>query len=198
MAKARRCCPKCGLENIHVRVRICPECGYEFYAKKGGSPSTPPKKIKIKTSNVPVSNKNEEGEECLSLPRSGKGRKICPQCLVYVGARTKACVCGYQFVFNPQPKDKIKTKKNIDWKTLKEGDRIKVIRGTGPVALSKSGVEECVGHHGIFNIQEIHDDGYLCYGGIKGNSGAAFIYLGEEKKLASGTYLRAHKIEFIE
>ena len=182
MAKARRNCPQCGLENVHVRTRICPKCGYEFYSQKGKG------NVKTKTENSKEKIKSDGGE---------RGKKKCPKCSVFVGVRTKVCLnCGHRFIFNPQPKNKIKTEEVIDWQTLKRGDRIRVFKGYGPVFPCQSG-DQWIGYYGTFFIDEVHDDGLLCRGGIKNNTGAAFIYMGPDKKLGSGTYLKSHKIELI-
>lgn len=38
-----------------------------------------------------------------SFKLPGKGRKLCPSCNIYVGARTQKCTCGYEFKIGSAP-----------------------------------------------------------------------------------------------
>ena len=187
MAKARRDCPQCNMKDIHVRTRVCKGCGHEFYPQKNAK-QTKPEQVQ----HVPPTPTNKPGK--------GKGRKVCPDCNVPTGVRSKVCPdpsCGHKFIFTPKPKNPLKTETIIDWKSLQKGDTLKVIQGHGPVWIDQEGEEHHVGHHGIFSVVKRQEDGLMCHGGIKGNSGTAFIYLGEEKQLDSGTILRPHRIQLV-
>lgn len=80
---------------------------------------------------------------------------------------------------------------DVDWETLKKNQSIKVLQGTGPIYHYRNGETENFGYFGIFRVVKTEKDGIL----IVGKHGFSFIYMGDERKLSSGTTLRAHKIK---
>jgi hypothetical protein len=59
----------------------------------------------------------------------GKGRKLCPQCKVYVGARTQQCECGYEFIIGSAPASTVA--KNEAWDEPLTDEDKRYIRAIG-------------------------------------------------------------------
>lgn len=117
--------------------------------------------------------------------------KICPGCKKGVGVRTRECDCGYKFLAKIKPKNNPKLDE-CDWRSLKPGDRIKTVQGTGPVYML-NGQVEYMGHFGIFTVHSLNKDGINVFG----DEGYAYIYMGKERKMITGTILRPYKIKMI-
>lgn len=109
-----------------------------------------------------------------------RGVKTCPKCSAANGPRSYACKnCEYPFSFKPQSKEKKNTKiiKDVDWRTLQKGDRIKV--GGGPYFVSSSGESISMGYRGKFLVQSLDEKGIIATG-INKHSGYAHIYMGPD------------------
>lgn len=120
-----------------------------------------------------------------------KGRKICPECRIEVGARVLTCPNSKcQHIFKLK---KLKTKKEqISWTKLTPGSIISV-EGGGPYYESGDGVKHGMGYSGKFLVQSLDDNGIVA----TGNGGYAYIFMGDDKKMESGTMMVAHKIRTI-
>ena len=118
--------------------------------------------------------------------------KICDGCKKKVGVRTRVCECGYKFAVKPKAKDGPKIQECDNWRLLKKGDRIKTLGGSGPVYIADD-LTEYMGHYGIFTVHSIAKDGINVFG----DEGFAYIYMGVERKMITGTILRPHKIKLL-
>lgn len=125
-----------------------------------------------------------------------RGIKTCNKCGKTTGPRTRECAnCGQSFMFKPKAFNK-EPEKQIDWRMLKRGDRIRTIMGSGPYCLNSNGDRAYIGHYGKFIVLEVKDNGLeVISDGVKG-IGYAFIYMGEESRSADGIiYRQPHKIK---
>ncbi len=115
--------------------------------------------------------------------------KECPSCHNKCGPRTNICK-HCQHVFRPQclagkPENLIS-----EWKNLEPGQYIYVHHDSGPYRIAK-GIRKNFGESGEFRVEEIREDGILCKRGYLFH----FIYMGPNKKMSSGTYMRPHIIQ---
>ena len=103
-----------------------------------------------------------------------KGQKTCPSCGKGTGPRAFSCSCGHTFVFKAKSKEAKNTKiiRDVNWRELVKGDRIKARGGSYYVC---KGEFIPMGANGKFTVCEIHDNGILAYGS---DGGYQFIYMG--------------------
>lgn len=148
-----------------------------------------------------------------------RGNKICSKCSTSNGVRALYCVsCGTGFVIKDvkqpdlvshnnintkispdilQKRQQLATINMIDWQKLKRGELIKVTGG-GPVWVNKNGESEPMGYHGIFIIKEVNSDGILaCPTKNNKYNGSCYIYMGEDKVMKSGTFMKKHIIKLM-
>jgi len=67
----------------------------------------------------------------------------------------------------------------VDYTTLSKGDKIKVLKGSGPYYVGESGEKQYLGNNGIFVVDSILNNGIMAsskYGAIE------FLYMGQEEK----------------
>jgi hypothetical protein len=123
-----------------------------------------------------------------------KGSKTCPDCGNLTGPRAYVCKkCNHIFSFKMTNKEKRTTKiiKNIDWKDLEKGDKIKV--GGGPYFLHKGELIP-MGYRGKFVVERVDDKG-ICGWGLDKSTGFAHIYMGPDyQNLETGVWKVKHKI----
>lgn len=106
-----------------------------------------------------------------------KGQKICASCGSSNGPRSYACKsCNVPFVFKAKSKEAKNTKiiRDVNWKELVKGDRIKV-RG-GPFFMHK-GEFVHMGYRGRFVVEGIDKNGILAWG-LDKHQGFCHIYMG--------------------
>lgn len=109
-----------------------------------------------------------------------RGQKECQSCGNLTGPRAYSCPkCSATFLFKAQTKEQKTTKliKNVDWKMLVQGDRIKV--NGGPYFVNKSNEYVPMGYRGKFTVQKIDNDGILAY---SSKGGFCYIYMGPDKQ----------------
>lgn len=129
--------------------------------------------------------------------------KTCPNCNQKSGVRTYICKCGYEFIDkngvskkvkevkeSRRPKNRVKKMVETDWQTLNVGEKIKVVKGSGPYRIKDNGDRISFGHSGDYTVKEIQQDGLLAT--QKGM--IHFIYMGEPRMSPTETHLVAHKI----
>lgn len=107
-----------------------------------------------------------------------RGQKLCKQCNTINGVRSFNCKnCGHPFVMKKSYKKK---KRQIveDYTTLKSGDRIKIIGGSGPYYLSKDGIRHYFTDRGKYVVDKIVKDGIIA----SGRCGSEFFYMGKETR----------------
>lgn len=123
-----------------------------------------------------------------------KGSKTCPDCGTLTGPRAYVCKnCNHIFSFNMTNKEKRTTKviKNIDWKELEKGDKIKV--GGGPYFLHKGELIP-MGYRGKFVVERVDEKG-ICGWGLDKSAGFAHIYMGPDyQNPETGVWKVKHKI----
>jgi hypothetical protein len=106
-----------------------------------------------------------------------KGKKTCDKCGHLTGPRAFMCPqCNTPFIFKCQSKEKKNTKiiRDINWRDLVKGDKIKV--AGGPYYVSK-GEFIPMGYRGRFLVESIDDNGILAYG-LDKYQGFCHIYMG--------------------
>jgi hypothetical protein len=123
-----------------------------------------------------------------------KGQKTCPNCSTATGPRAYACKkCGHIFAFKPKSKEAKNTKiiRDIDWKELVKGDRIRV--GGGPYFVSR-GEFIPMGYRGRFVVDSIDEYGIRAYG-LDKHTGFCHIYMsGDIQNKETGVWKTAHKL----
>lgn len=123
-----------------------------------------------------------------------KGKKTCPNCSSMVGPRAYVCKnCNHIFSFkvSNQEKRTMKVIKNIDWKDLQKGDKIKV--GGGPYFFH-DGELIPMGYRGKFIVEKIDDKGIQAWG-LDKNAGFAHIYMGPDyQNPDTGIWKVKHKL----
>ena len=155
-------CPKCGTGN-GPRSFVCKNenCDHEFMP--GKKKQAPPVAKGI-----------------------GKGKKQCPECKQTCGPRSFTCPhCNYEFKPGAKPKattdkpnkqKKFKKKLVQNWKDLKPGCIVKVIKGTGDYYLSKDNGEKVyMQDPGKYTVTNVDDNGLV----VRGKHGQSYIYMGE-------------------
>ena len=126
----------------------------------------------------------------------GKGQKTCDTCGTSTGPRAYMCAkCNAPFVFKAKSKESKNTKiiRNVNWKELIKGDRIKV--GGGPYFVTKVGQEFIpMGYRGRFVVETIDENGILAWG-LDKSHGIAHIYMGAEtQNKETGVWKIKHKL----
>jgi len=104
--RGRKQCPNCE-KYISARMHKCPKCEHRFLRTKKTTKKGERTMAKTKKKVTPKGT-------------AGKGRKQCPQCEKYVGARASKCDCGHEF-----PKNTKNTKKSGLSDTLKKLSDVK-------------------------------------------------------------------------
>lgn len=128
-----------------------------------------------------------------------RGQKLCKNCNQINGARAYVCKhCNNEFKAGATSKNKpakIKKPKKFetisDWKSLRRGDRIKVIARSGNYYVGDNGEKQYLTDGGIYTVQGHDDVGLLVY-----DSGYGYIYMGPEVKSHTipNMYRSPHKI----
>lgn len=123
-----------------------------------------------------------------------KGQKTCPSCSASNGPRAFACKsCGALFAFKPQSKETKNTKiiRDVNWKDLVKGDRIKV--GGGPYYVHKGDFIP-MGYRGRYVVDSIDDQGIRAFG-LDKQQGFCHIYMGGDiQNKDTGVWKTAHKL----
>jgi hypothetical protein len=128
-----------------------------------------------------------------------RGQKLCKNCNGINGARAYICKhCNTEFAIGVQAKNKFKRKKvkkfiDIDWKSLSEGDKIKVFGRSGSYYINSEGEKMYMSDPGIYTVKEIKEDGLVVHGQ---NNGFGYIYMGKEEPSLNipNMYRCPHKI----
>ncbi len=123
-----------------------------------------------------------------------KGQKTCDKCGHSTGPRAFVCPkCNATFVFKSKSKEERTTKvvKNINWKELQKGDKIKV--AGGPFYVNK-GEFIHMGYRGKFIVEGLDPNGILAWG-LDKNAGFCHIWMnGDIQNKETGVWKTAHKL----
>lgn len=124
-----------------------------------------------------------------------RGQKVCENCGTATGPRAYMCKkCNTPFIFKAKSKESKNTKiiKNVNWRELVKGDRIKV--GGGPYYVSRSGEFIPMGYRGRFVVERIDSKGILAWG-LDKSGGIAHIYMGADiQNKETGVWKIKHKL----
>lgn len=124
----------------------------------------------------------------------GKGKKACSNCGKITGPRAYFCKgCNTPFVFKAQSKEKKNTKiiRDVNWRELQKGDRIKV--SGGPYFVSR-GEFIPMGYRGRFIVDSIDQYGIKAWG-LDKHTGFAHIWMaGDMQNKETGVWKTAHKL----
>lgn len=131
-----------------------------------------------------------------------RGQKLCKHCNGINGARSHTCKhCNTEFVIGANSKSKkpgkIKKPKKFeeiaDWKSLSNGDRIKVIGRSGNYYVNDSGEKQYLSDAGVYTVKSHDANGLIVYGN---EGGWGYIYMGPEIKSDTipNMYRSPHKI----
>lgn len=126
-----------------------------------------------------------------------RGQKLCTKCNTINGARAYTCKhCSEAFEIRTG-KSKIKKKhvkklEYVDWDTIQNGDRIKLLGRSGTYYINQDGERHYMSDPGIYTIVGKDAMGLRAYG----KSGYTYIYMGPEKQspLMDNMYNAPHKI----
>lgn len=116
--------------------------------------------------------------------------KTCNKCGKQLGVRTKECSCGFVF----KPKEKVKLDKEIHWRVLSKGDKIKSVIGYGPYYTKSDGSKEYMGEYGVFTVDNVDDKGINAF---SPHGSHVYLYMGSPSVSKTGTILESHKIHKI-
>lgn len=123
-----------------------------------------------------------------------RGQKFCEKCGTATGPRAFVCKnCNHQFAFKAKSRESRTTKiiRNINWKELSKGDKIKV--SGGPYFVFK-GEFIPMGYRGRFIVESIDSQGIRAWG-VDRQSGFAHIYMGKDiHNRDTGIWKVKHKI----
>ena len=123
-----------------------------------------------------------------------RGKKTCPSCSTETGPRAYCCPnCNHVFSFKAKSKESKNTKiiRNVNWRELIKGDRIKV--GGGPYFVNR-GEFIPMGYRGKFIVERIDENGILAWG-IDRNAGFAHIWMnGDIQNKETGVWKTPHKL----
>jgi hypothetical protein len=131
-----------------------------------------------------------------------RGQKLCKNCNGINGARSHTCKhCNTEFVIGANSKSKkspkIKKPKKFeeiqDWKSLTNGDRIKVIGRSGNYYIGESGDKQYMTDAGIYTVKNRDSNGLIVHAA---DGGFGYIYMGPEMKSDTipNMYRSPHKI----
>jgi len=112
-----------------------------------------------------------------------RGQKLCKKCNTINGVRSFNCKnCNNPFEMKKARKTVIingvvKVRKNFvsDYKSLVKGDRIKVLKGSGPYHTDETGNKTYLGSKGKYTVDRVMDDGIM----VSSQYGShEFLYMG--------------------
>jgi hypothetical protein len=131
-----------------------------------------------------------------------RGQKLCKSCNGINGARSHSCKhCNTPFNIGTTSKSKKPTKvKKVkkfeeieDWKSLSNGDNIKVIGRSGNYYLGSNGEKQYMTDAGVYTVKNTDNNGLIVYAR---DGGFGYIYMGPEiqSDTIPNMYRSPHKI----
>lgn len=131
-----------------------------------------------------------------------RGQKLCKKCNGINGARAHVCKhCNEEFIMGATSKNKkppkIKKPKKFedisDWKSLTDGDRIKVIGRSGNYYVGDNGDKQYLTDSGLYTVKSQDSKGLIVYAN---DGGWGYIYMGPEEasEYVPNMYRSPHKI----
>ena len=109
------------------------------------------------------------------IAKSKRGQKVCVHCNTVNGVRSFECKnCGQAFKMKKGPKG-IRKKRIEDFKSLSNGDYIKVVGGSGPYHTDFTGERTYLVERGIYKVDSTDEHGIHAYG----KTGYNYLYMGK-------------------
>lgn len=103
-----------------------------------------------------------------------RGKKLCQDCGAEHGVRTYECECGYEFPMKKKRKGRRKVLVE-DFKTLKEGDEVKLVGGSGPYYVDDAGDRHYLIDRGRYKVVSRDANGLI----VVGKHGYGHLYMGK-------------------
>lgn len=116
-----------------------------------------------------------------------RGQKLCRNCNTINGVRSFNCKnCNNPFSMN-KPRKHLPTKRIVkvlkslvkDFTQLNPGDKIKVLKGSGPYHTDENGIKHYIGNSGKFSVDRIVSNGIMA---VTQYGAHEFLYMGPEMK----------------
>lgn len=126
------------------------------------------------------------------LTKLKRGQKKCVKCCAINGPRAYECKsCGQQFEMKKRRRTPRRSQV-LDWRSLKSGDKIRVIGGTGPYYVGADGIRTYFTERGIYTVRGVDKNGIHAYDG----TGYCFLYMGlcQKSTLIDNIIKEPHKI----
>ena len=136
------------------------------------------------------------------MAKNKRGQKLCSKCNTANGVRAYECkTCGTEFKMKKRRKG-VKRKQIEDFRTLKKGDRIRVLSRSGDYYYKQNGDRHYWTTPGEYVVHSINIDeknnnhGINCFGTTNRTSGYHYLYMGEIKQSENSTicWHSPHKI----
>ena len=130
------------------------------------------------------------------MMKAKPGQKICSNCEQINGVRAFECKnCSTPFKMKKARRG-LKKKRVEDFTTLKKGDLIRVIGGSGTYYISESGDKHYFTDRGKYIVSSIDKTGIVA----TGPCGMCYLYMGKKKrsKLLDTMWNAPHKIVLLE
>lgn len=124
-----------------------------------------------------------------------RGVKLCSECGTEHGVRAYECKnCDHPFVMK-KPRRGQRKKLVEDYKTLRAGDVIRVVGGSGDYYVGRDGEKQYFTDRGRYKVEGIDNTGIKAYG----PHGYTYLYMGKScpSKLVEGVFKAPHKILLI-
>jgi len=100
-SRGKKDCPNCNTE-VGARCLLCCKCGYHF-------PTKQVRQDLLKEQNEP--------KEVKTFTTPGKGRKLCPECKIYIGTANRICPkCNFDF--STKKKEKVNKEEEKETEVL--------------------------------------------------------------------------------
>lgn len=122
-----------------------------------------------------------------------RGQKLCSKCNTINGVRSYTCKnCGNDFPMKKPKKGPVKEEVS-DFKSLRPGQTVRVVGGSGPYYIDALGQKRYFTDRGKYLIMDILPNGLI----VSGKSGGEeFLYMGEYKEspVVQGVFRQPHKL----
>jgi hypothetical protein len=128
-------------------------------------------------------------------PEKKRGVKYCSECETENGVRAYECKeCDHPFKMKKSRRG-IRRKEVLDFKTLKKGDVIRVVGGSGDYYEGRDGERQYFTDRGRYKVEGIDHQGIKAFG----DHGYTYLYMGETcpSDLVSGVIKAPHKIQLL-
>ena len=126
------------------------------------------------------------------MVKTKRGQKLCSSCETINGVRSYECKkCGHKFKMK-RGRLGPKNKRVEDHTTLRKGDLIRVVGGSGSYYVDKKGDKHYFTDRGKYTVCEVHKDHLVA----NGPCGTSYLYMGKKRRseLLDSIWNAPHKI----